>query len=63
MKGDEVVVSPERKAAIEAGTDSLTLYEMYCSHQNDFTLYTGSIFILFAVFRAFYSKAQRRNMK
>lgn len=60
MVGDELILSDERKAAIAAGTDSLSYTELYCTNQANFTMCTGSIFILFAVFRAFYSKAKKR---
>ena len=57
----KIIISEERKIKIANGQDGLSIYEQYCENQRDLSMLSGSVFIVFAVTRAFANKVARKN--
>ena len=55
-----IKIEPERQLRIDGGLEDLTYIEMFCMNQNNMTIFFGSIFIVFAVTKAFIRNAKSK---
>jgi hypothetical protein len=59
-EGNNIIIEPERQLRIDSGLEDLTYLEMFCKNQNNMTVLFGSLFIMFAVSKAFYRKSKNK---